>query len=167
MSDQNKALVRRYFTEVLNKGKYELIKELFSPSFIFSGPTMKKPTQGMPAGLYDFVANARHAFPDLYISVENEIAEENQVVAVWRMTGTQEHPFRGVKPTHKHCSITGIDIFYIENGRIEGMWAFFEMQSILEQLPETRSAGKKKKKSPVRKKSAAGKKAPAKKRASR
>lgn len=153
MSDENKALVRRYFTEVLNKGKYELIKELFSPSFIFSGPTLKKPMQGMPEGLYDFVANARHAFPDLYTSIENEIAEDNQVVAVWRMTGTQEHEFRGVKPTHKHCSITGMDIFYIENGRIEGMWAFFDMRSILEQLPEKKRLTKKKK-SPARKKAA-------------
>jgi steroid delta-isomerase-like uncharacterized protein len=166
MSDQNKALVRRYFTEVLNKGKYELIKELFSPSFIFSGPTLKKPMQGMPAGLYDFVANARHAFPDLYISIENEIAEENQVVAVWRMTGTQEHPFRGVKPTHKHVSITGIDIFYVENGKIEGMWAFFEMQSILEQLPDKKLFGRKKK-APIRKKKIARKKTPVKKRKAR
>ncbi|MCK9410314.1 MAG: ester cyclase [Bacteriovoracaceae bacterium] len=158
MTDQNKLLVRRYFTEVLNKGKYELIKELFSPSFIFSGPTLKKPTMGMPEGVYDFIANARHAFPDLYTSIENEIAEDNQVVAVWRMTGTHEHEFSGIKPTHKHCSITGIDIFYIENGKIEGMWAFFEMRSILEQLPENkRSASRKKtthrEKNPVKKRS--------------
>ncbi len=134
MPDRNKVLVRRYFTEVLNKGKYELIKELFSPSFIFSGPAFRKPVRGMPDALYDFVANARLAFPDLYVSVENEIAEENQVVVVWRMTGTHEHPFRGIPPTHQRCSITGMDIFTIENGRIEGMWAFFDMRSVLEQM---------------------------------
>jgi steroid delta-isomerase-like uncharacterized protein len=156
MSDQNKAIVRRYFTEVLNKGKYELIKELFSPSFIFSGPGLKRPMKGMPEGLYDFVANIRHSFPDLYTSIENEIAEDNQVVAVWRMTGTHEHPFRGIKPTHKHCSITGMDIFYIENGRIEGMWAFFDMRSILEQLPEKKPAAVQKKR-PVKKRAAAPK----------
>lgn len=157
MSDENKALVRRYFTEVLNKGKYELIKELFSPSFIFSGPTLKRPMQGMPEGVYDFVANARHAFPDLYTSIENEIAEDNQVAMIWRMTGTHEHAFRGIQPTHKHSSITGIDIFYIENGRIEGMWAFFDMQSILEQLPE-------KKRAELRKRAVAKKKTAIKKR---
>jgi steroid delta-isomerase-like uncharacterized protein len=153
MNEQNKALVRRYFTEVLNKGKYELIKELFSPSFIFSGPTLKKPMQGMPEGVYDFVANARHAFPDLYTSIENEIAEDSQVAVIWRMTGTHEHAFRGIQPTHTHSSITGIDIFYIENRKIEGMWAFFDMQSILEQLPEKR-------KKAVRKKPARTAKAP-------
>ncbi len=139
MNAANKALVRRYFTEVLNKGKYDLIKELFSPSFIFSGPALKKPIPGMPDGIYDFVSTARNAFPDLYTSIENEISEDNQVVVVWRMTGTHEHPFRGIKPTHKHITITGTDIFYIEHGKIEGMWAFFDMKSVLEQLPEKRS----------------------------
>jgi steroid delta-isomerase-like uncharacterized protein len=156
MNEQNKALVRRYFTEVLNKGKYELIKELFSPSFIFFGPTLIKPMQGMPAGVYDFVANARHAFPDLYTSIENEIAEDNQVAVIWRMTGTHEHAFHGIQPTNKHSSITGIDIFYIENGRIEGMWAFFDMQSILEQLPEQKR--KRLRKKPVGKKKVTAKK---------
>lgn len=150
MIEQQKALVRRYFTEVLNRGKYEMIKELFSPSFIFSGPALKKPMHGMPEGLYDFVANARHAFPDLYISIENEIAEDNQVAVVWRMTGTHEHEFRGVEPTHKRCTITGIDIFTIEEGRIEGMWAFFEMQSMLEQLPEKKKRTVRKTTSPAK-----------------
>ncbi|NUN69415.1 MAG: ester cyclase [Bacteroidetes bacterium] len=154
MSDHNKLLVRRYFTEVLNKGKYELIKELFSPSFIFSGPSLAKPVPGMPDGLYDFVANIRHAFPDLYVSVENEIAEENQVVVIWRMTGTQEHPFRGVPPAHTLGSITGMDIFTIENGRIEGMWAFFDMRSVLEQMTvrtrkPSRTAGTTKRRTPA------------------
>ncbi|MFA6455542.1 MAG: ester cyclase [Bacteroidota bacterium] len=142
MPEQNKALVRRYFTEVLNKGKYELIKNLFSPSFLFSGPSLKKPMQGMPEGVYDFVASVRHAFPDLYTSIENEIAEDGQVVIVWRLTGTHEHAFRSVQPTHKHISITGTDIFYIERGRIEGMWAFFDMHSLLEQLPKKRAASR-------------------------
>ncbi len=37
MTEQGKTIVRRYFTEVLNKGNYDLIKDLFSPSFIFVG----------------------------------------------------------------------------------------------------------------------------------
>lgn len=135
MTEHAKTVVRRYFTEVLNKGNYDLIKDLFSPSFIFSGPSTKRPISGMPERIYDFVATLRRAFPDLFVSIENSIAEENQVVVIWRMTGTHERAFRRIKATHRHCSITGMDIFTIENGRIEGMWAFFEMQSLLEQLP--------------------------------
>jgi hypothetical protein len=90
MLEKNKALVRRYFNEVLKKGNYDLMKEIFSPSFIFSGPALKKPILGMPDGIYEFVSSARHAFPDMYVSIENEIAEDNQVVVVWRITGTHK-----------------------------------------------------------------------------
>ncbi len=134
MSEKNKALVRRYFNEVLKKGNYDIIKELFSPSFIFSGPSLKKPILGMPDGVYEFVSSARHAFPDMFVSIENEIAEDDQVVVVWRITGTHKRPFRGMPPSGKYVSMTGMDIFYIEGDRIEGMWAFFDMKSALEQL---------------------------------
>ena len=154
MINQNKALIRRYFTEVLQKGNYDMIKDIFSPSFIFSGPSFKKPIHGMPEGVYEFVSAARVAFPDLYVSIENEIGEENQVAVVWRITGTHKQPFRGVAPSGKYISITGTDIFYITDGKIEGMWAFFDMKSALEQLfidqkktrpaPRRRSAVKKK-----------------------
>jgi steroid delta-isomerase-like uncharacterized protein len=134
MNERNKAIVRRYFTEVLRNGKYDTVKEIFSPSFIFHGPSLTKPINGMPEGIYDFIASVRKAFPDLYVSIENEIAEDHQVVVVWRMTGTHMHTFRNVPPTGKHISITGTDIFYIDHGKIEGMWAFFDMRSMLEQM---------------------------------
>lgn len=134
MNERNKAVVRRYFTEVLRNGKYDVIKEIFSPSFLFHGPSLTKPINGMPEGIYDFIACVRKAFPDLYVSIENEIAEDHQVVVVWRMTGTHKHTFRNVPPTGRHLSITGTDIFYLDHGKIEGMWAFFDMRSMLEQL---------------------------------
>jgi hypothetical protein len=37
-----------------------------------------------------------------------------------------------------------MDIFYIEDNRIEGMWAFFDMKSALEQLLSKEKAAAKK-----------------------
>lgn len=153
MNERNKAIVRRYFTEVLRNGKYDTVKEIFSPSFIFHGPAHSRSIQGLPEGIYDFIACVRKAFPDLYISIENEIAEDRQVVVVWRLTGTHKHTFRDVPPTGKHISITGTDIFYVDHGKIEGMWAFFDMRSMLEQLvgKAQRRAARKTRSTPIRK----------------
>jgi steroid delta-isomerase-like uncharacterized protein len=145
MSEQNKTVVRKFFNEVLKKGNYDAVKEIFSPSFIFCGPSMKKPAHGLPGGIYEFVSSARHAFPDIYISIENEIADEDQVAVVWRMTGTHKKPFRGILPSGKLVTLTGMDIFFVENGQIEGMWAFFEMKSALEQLLTLTNRNKKRK----------------------
>ena len=145
MLKQNKAVVRKYFNEVLKKGNYDAVKEIFSPSFIFCGPSMKKPVSGLPGIIYEFVSSARHAFPDLYFSIENEIAEDDQVAVVWRMTGTHKKQFRDIPPSGKLVTLTGMDIFFIENGKIEGMWAFFEMKSALEQLLILTNKNKKRK----------------------
>lgn len=153
MNERNKAIVRRYFTEVLRNGKYDTVKEIFSPSFIFHGPSLTKPINGMPEGIYDFIACVRKAFPDLYVSIENEIAEDHQVVVVWRMTGTHKHTFRNVLPTGRHLSITGTDIFYLDHGKIEGMWAFFDMRSMLEQLVKEKKKSRKRKHSSSSRKS--------------
>lgn len=160
MNERNKAVVRRYFTEVLRNGKYDVIKEIFAPSFLFHGPSLTKPIHGMPEGIYDFIACVRKAFPDLYVSIENEIAEDHQVVVVWRLTGTHKHTFRDVPPTGGHLSITGTDIFYLDRGKIEGMWAFFDMRSMLEQLVSKarRTASRKARRASREKKRSAGKK---------
>lgn len=151
MFEANKILIRRYFTEVLKQGHYEVIPEIFSPAYIFSGPAHKKPIAGMPNSIYEFVSEIRSAFPDLFVSIENEIAEDDQVAVVWRMAGTHTAPFRGIAPSGKYISITGTDIFYLENNRIEGMWAFFDMKSLLEQLIAEASKEKIQKRSAVKK----------------
>ncbi len=38
MSEENEALVRRYFEEIWNKGNLDLIDELFTTNFVRHGP---------------------------------------------------------------------------------------------------------------------------------
>jgi steroid delta-isomerase-like uncharacterized protein len=132
--EKNKGIVRRYFSEILSKGQYHVVEEIFAPKFFFMGPNTKKNKKEVTESIYEFAALLRRAFPDLNFAIENEIAEDNQVAVVWRFTGTHKKTFQKVKPSGKYVSITGIDIFYLENGSIEGMWAFFEMRSMLEQI---------------------------------
>jgi len=51
MSEENKALVRRYFEEIWNKGNLDLIDELFTTDFVRHGPTG---TEGEVRGLEGF-----------------------------------------------------------------------------------------------------------------
>lgn len=106
MNEGNKAIVRRYFTEVLRDGKYDSVKEIFSPPFTFHCPSLTKLIRGMPEGIYHFVATMRKPFPDLYVSIENKIAKDRQVVVVRKITGTYQHLFRNVPPAGKQMTIT-------------------------------------------------------------
>jgi hypothetical protein len=51
MSEENKALVRRYFEEIWDKGNLDLIDELFTTNFVRHGPTG---TEGEVRGLEGF-----------------------------------------------------------------------------------------------------------------
>ena len=89
MSEDNKALVRRWFEEVWNKGRAEAIEEMFAPDGIAHGLSddTENPLRG-PAGFKPFHDTFRGAFPDIEVVVEDMIAEGEKVVSRLTMQAT-------------------------------------------------------------------------------
>jgi len=76
--DENKALVRRYYDEVLTGRNRELLDQLVDPSFVshISG--------GADAGVGAYAAAVEAtlaAFADLVVTVHDQVAEEDKVPA--------------------------------------------------------------------------------------
>ena len=115
--EQNLAMSHRYFDEVMNQGKLEVINEIMTPDFEFIIPTQPKPIAG-----YDdfsgFVMYLRNAFPDIKFSVLREVAVDNKVASRWSITGTHKGEFLGMAPSGNSIKDFGIDIFTFENGKI-------------------------------------------------
>jgi predicted ester cyclase len=86
ISELNKRKVRRFFEEVVNDGQLELIDELVGKDFIGRLGCVASAVTG-PDGVRRFVADQRIARPDLYIQIEDQIAEGDRVVTRWRATG--------------------------------------------------------------------------------
>jgi predicted ester cyclase len=106
----NKAIARRYFEEILNKGSAPAIDAIVAADVVFRNPP------AVVKGIADFrklVAGLRGAFPDLHFILEDELAEGNKVATRWVMRGTQG--------TRK-MDVSGMDIFLIENGKIREIW---------------------------------------------
>src|SRR3974377_1322684 len=76
MSAENKALVRRYVEEVLNKGNLALIEELFAPTFVDHDSSM--PEARGPAGVKQLAAMVRASFPDLHFTIEDSVGARRQ-----------------------------------------------------------------------------------------
>lgn len=109
-SSDVKAIARRYFNEILNKGSVAAIDAIVSPDVVFHNPP------AIIKGIADFrqlVAALRGASPDLHFTLEDELAEGNKVATRWVMRRSQG--------TRK-VDITGMDIFLIENGKIKEIW---------------------------------------------
>jgi predicted SnoaL-like aldol condensation-catalyzing enzyme len=74
----NEQIIKRYFEEVWNQGKVDVLDEIVAPSYVNHNPGAPHCPPG-PEGLKPIVLAIRQAFPDLNYTIENIVATESQV----------------------------------------------------------------------------------------
>ncbi len=84
-SELNKRKVRLFVEAVLNEGRLELIDELVAADYVGRVPRIESGVHG-PEGVRGMVACGRRAHPDLYVKMEDLIAEDDRVAIRWRAT---------------------------------------------------------------------------------
>jgi len=131
-TEENKALVRRWFAEA-DKGNLAIIDELCAPDYIDHNP----PLPNMPEGS-DGVRQANialgSAFPDTVHIIEAQIAEGDLVVTRLRGRGTFTGECLGIPPNGKVVEITGISIHRIADGKLVEHWANADLLGLLQQM---------------------------------
>lgn len=133
MSGQdNKTVVRRYYEDVFNQRKVDLVDQLAIEDYIEHDPF---PGQGN--GRADLKARVQailSAFAPLQFRLEDLVAEEDQVVVRWSQTGTHTGAFMGIPATGREFTIAGIDIHQLRDGRMAEHWHVVDMYGLLMQL---------------------------------
>ena len=134
MSEENKALVRRYFEEIWDKGNLDAIEELFTTDFVRHGPTAAEGEVRGQEGFEGLVSSYRTGLPDLRVSIEDLIAEGDRVVTRWTARGTHQGELMGNAPTGNPATVTGILIDRISGGKIEEEWADYDTLHLMQQI---------------------------------
>jgi steroid delta-isomerase-like uncharacterized protein len=134
-ADDNKALIRRWFEEVWNKGRAEAIDEMFAADGVANGLSDEsgEPLRG-PENFKTFFYKFRDAFPDIEVVVEDTIAEGDKVAARCVVRGRHQGDSLGFAATQKPIEFTGIAIVRIEDGQIVEAWNNFDFMSMFQQL---------------------------------
>ena len=127
----NKALVRRWFEEVWNKGRADLIDEFLAPNVAIYG--LGETLRG-PAAFKPFHAAYRDAFPDVNIVVEDLVAEGDRVAYRWSATATHRGGGLGIPATHRAARFTGMGFARFENGKLLEGWNNFDQLGLFQQL---------------------------------
>ncbi len=96
-TEENKAIVRRWFEDGFNAHNLAIMDELFAPDFVEHTP-YGPPTRGREAAKQG-VAGAFVAMPDMRLAVEDMIAEGDKVTVRFVTTGTQTGNFMGIPAT--------------------------------------------------------------------
>jgi len=130
LQEQNKAIAKRAFDELLSRGRFELAEELYAKDFVNHGVHRNASLEEDQAALKGW----HQAFPDLVISPEKLIAENDLVTIYWIARGTNTGTGNGLPATGKKGELAGITIWRIVDGKIKEEWSAFDQLSLMQQL---------------------------------
>jgi steroid delta-isomerase-like uncharacterized protein len=134
-TEDNKALVRRVIEEGWNQGNIAVFDELSAPNWVCHDPGV--PDVRTLEDYKRFATETRSAFPDFHLTIDDLIAEGDQVVVRWTARGTNTGDI--VTPMHipatgKQVSVTGITIDRFAGGKLVEIWQQWDTMGFMQQL---------------------------------
>ncbi len=130
LQEQNKAVARRAFEEILSGGRFELAAQLYAKDFINHGIHRDVSLEEDQTALKGW----HQAFSDITIVPEKLIAEDDLVAIYWIARGTNTGTGNGLPATGKKAELAGITIWRIVDGKIKEEWSAFDQLSMMQQL---------------------------------
>jgi steroid delta-isomerase-like uncharacterized protein len=129
--ERNRALALRWMEEVWNQRREEVVDELMHADAV--GHMEGGDVHG-PEGFKIARAAFLDALPDLRIEVEDSIAEGDQVVLRWRVTGTHLGAGLGMPPSGRPVEARGMSWFRLRDGRMAEGWDSWDQSGLMKAL---------------------------------
>jgi len=143
-TEENKALMRRWFGMEDFRGIQEakdpgaaleetlrrVIGEISVPELVVHDTDGDMAYESFIQSNIDFLS----AFPDVSFSVEDMVAEGDNVAIRAIGRGTHTGPYRGMPPTGKKVEVTMIGIGRFTNGKMAEVWRIVDRLGMMQQL---------------------------------
>jgi predicted ester cyclase len=127
-------LVRFYFEEVLTQRRIDRLDELLDPSFRSYAPS----GESIDRHQYQAAVTATlAAFPDLAVTIEEQVAERDLVATRWTATGTHSGALFGIGPTKRRVRVSAMHMHRVRGGRLIEHWEVIDLHGLLAQLTGT------------------------------
>ena len=130
IEDNNKAFIQAYTEDFWNNHNIDAFEKYFNTDFIIhmaNGDQNSEQYKGRCQAYFI-------AFPDLYITTDDLIAEGDKVTKVWTANFTHNGEFMGIPATGKQIVVKGIEVFRIVDGKIVELWASTDNLGMMQQL---------------------------------
>jgi len=131
--EDNKNVVRRFYEEVVNQGRPEVIDEVMDVSFHDHG----EPPFGGHHGIEEVrqgVIGSATVLPGYHVEITDIVGEGDMVAVRGQMRGTHQGEIFGIPGTGKLLRWHGIAMYRIANGRIAEHWFNADELSIVQQM---------------------------------
>jgi steroid delta-isomerase-like uncharacterized protein len=129
-AEMNKTAYRRFMEEAFNGQQFERISNYMAADMVEHTPGLSPGAAGVRRDFEMFAS----AFPDMHLTVEDVIAEGDQIAARYYWTGTHRGEFAGIAPTGKMVHVRGLDIWRMRDGKCIEHWNIEDNLSLMEQL---------------------------------
>jgi predicted ester cyclase len=128
---KNKKIAGRVFDEIFNQGKFEVANEIYSENFVNHGLHKNANLQEDQAAVHE----EKKAFPNLKMSIDLMLAEDDLVTVIWTIRGTNTHSGYGIPfPTGVKIELRGITVWRIIDGKIIDEWTSFNQLKLYSQF---------------------------------
>jgi steroid delta-isomerase-like uncharacterized protein len=133
MSEENKQKARRFLEEAFNEGNLGVVDEIVASDYVLHDPAIPEEIRG-PEGVKGFVQMYRSAYPDTDITVEDQIAEGDDVVTRWTARGTHQGELMGIPPSGNRVEVTGITVDRFAGGQFVESWTSYDALGMMQQI---------------------------------
>jgi len=130
--EENMVNQRRVFEEGFNQKNLTVIDEFFAPNYSFKSP-LGMDIKGAE-GFKEILAMMQVAIPNLNVTINDMLADDDKVITRFTMTGTFTGEMMGISPTGKSMSVSGIVITRWEDGKEVEAWESFDTLAYYQQL---------------------------------
>jgi steroid delta-isomerase-like uncharacterized protein len=132
VSEENKALVRRYFETVdETKGDWDVLDQFLAEDFVthspFPGHSPDREGMKQQSKMFEQATPGDHVIKD-------QVAEGDKVVTYVLGRGRHAGELMGIPATGRDVEVEGIAIHRIADGKIVEHWAVSDLASLLQQI---------------------------------
>jgi len=131
-TEENKAVVRRFYEELANGRRYDLAEELMTADHRYIDPQIPGVPAG-PRGMAEALRVYQEGVEGRW-AIEDMVAESDRVAVRWRGTGRHTGTVNGIPPTGRPVDVSAVSIHRLEGGKIAENWTVWDTLTFLQQL---------------------------------
>lgn len=129
-AQENKELIQRGFDALNDRDREEFVGLHADDAVLHFGG---EDVQGLDAIVEEQWAYF-DSFPDLALTPDIFLAENDMVAARWTVTGTHDGAFQGIEPTGTEVEVEEMGLFRVEDGEVAEVWLLADMLGLMQQL---------------------------------
>lgn len=132
MNSENKALIEKHIDLSWNKGKFGLLQQIVAKGYRYQ-TTFKDGFRDFD-GYVEYVEDIRRAVPDLEVTVEEIMAEEDKVITFSTFCGSFNKPLFGMPANGKIIAFSAASIWTIYRGKVLEQTTMVDLAGLQKQL---------------------------------